>query len=141
MRISEKFDDKDLARQDNHRTIDFEINLTDVVFLGLTRLKSIESFPINSILFATDSGYYVSRTLFNSLSASGLIVTSNRVVIDDESETSTSNFYSMREKMTCSTDLIEKLREKANSALPKDDLRKRLIQKLNRSSALEDVRT
>ena len=122
------------------RTISFKIDLAHVHFLGLTHLRSIESFPLNSILFGTHSGFYVSSTLFRSLTDSGLIFSSSRIMIDDELESNT-NVNIMRNTMEKSECIIEKLREEATAALEKDDIQKQLIQKLDKFSILENVRT
>ena len=122
------------------RTISFKIDLARVHFLGLTHLRSIESFPLNSILFGTNSGFYVSSTLFRNLTDSGLIVSSSRIMIDDESESNT-NVNIMRDIMETSECIIQKLRVEATAALEKDDIQMQLIQKLDRFSILENVRT
>ena len=138
LKITEKGTDNDFIQC---RTITFEMDLARFHFLGLTQLRSIESFPLNSILFGTDSGFYVSSILFRSLTDSGLIVPSSRIMIDDESELNDSNVNIMREKMLTSEGIIEKLRGEASAALEKDDIQKQLIQKLDRLSILENVRT
>ena len=61
-------------------------------------------------------------------------------MIDDESESNT-NVNIMRDIMETSECIIEKLRVEATAALEKDDIQMHLIQKLDKFSILENVRT
>lgn len=97
----------------NSKTIEFDLNIVDLVSLGSVLLVNIDSFPIDSVLFATDSGYYVAVSLHEELTKLGLVVATSRDVIDDESEAAALEVNSMRDKMAASMLIIDKLREEA----------------------------
>ena len=126
--------------EDSVRSMRFEIHLSSLISLGQTQLKSIESFPINSILFATDSGYYVTDILYKSLRHAGLVITTSRVVIDDESADEHHEIHRMREEMTAALRAIESLRIEATVALEAGETQRLLVHRNCRKSTLDKVR-
>jgi hypothetical protein len=124
----------------NSKTIEFDLNILDLVSLGSVLLVNIDSFPIDSVLFATDSGYYVAVSLHEELTKLGLVVPTSRAVIDDESEAAALEVNSMRDKMAASMLIIEELREKATVYLNDAEATRNHVNKCSRSVAFAQVR-
>lgn len=99
------------------KTIQINLNLSDLQSVGSILLVNVTSLPINSIFFVTDSGYFVSSSLFNILAKSGFVVATNRLVADEESEAAALEVKLMREKMAASSLLIDRLRDDASELL------------------------
>lgn len=133
-------DGVELDEDSDCKPLQFIIHLSDLVSLGSVLLVNIDSFPINSVLFSTDSGYYVTTCLFNDLTKLGLIIANNRIVVDDESEAAALEVHSMREKMVASMLIIDKLREEATISLQGADLQGRRVHTSSKKFALIQVR-
>ena len=119
--------------------IEFIIELAELVSLGSTQLRNIESFPLNSIIFATDNGYYVTSNLYQSLLTSGpLLLTSRNIIAESESESL--DITIMRTNMAESTERISELREQANTALINASVQKEHIKKMNKIREIQQVR-
>ena len=99
------------------RTLLFSFHLEELISLGSISLVKIISFPVNSVLFYTDSGYYVKKSLCAQLTKTGLVIPTSRIVIDDELETAAIEVIAMTEKMASSMLVIEKLRHEATLLL------------------------
>jgi hypothetical protein len=103
------------------RILEFFIELKELVCLGSTQLRNINSFPINTILFATDNEYYVTSMLYENLKIFGLNLESNRGVRgfgkrimntdNDDVDADISEVSNVRKGMGASMVTIEELRE------------------------------
>ena len=123
------------------RMLEFSFHLDELVSLGSVFLVNITSFPVNSILFCTDTGYYVIKTLYEELINLGLVIPTSRSVIDDESETAAAvEVIAMKEKMASSTVTIDKLRYEATIILNSvEDKNKKRAYMYDRKESLQQV--
>ena len=123
------------------KSIQFSLSLMDLVSVGSMLLVNVTSLPINSIFFVTDSGYFVSSSLFRTLEKSGLVIPISRVLADEESETAALEVKLMREKMAASSLLIDKLREDANELLDAAELCDSQSRRISRRAEMDQVQS
>lgn len=123
------------------RMLEFSFRLDELVSLGSVFLVNISSFPVNSILFFTDTGFFVIKTLYEELIHLGLVIPTSRSVIDDESESAAAvEVIAMKEKMASSTLTIEKLRHEAAIILNSvEDKNKKRAYMYDRRESLQQV--
>jgi hypothetical protein len=138
LQISE--DEDCLSKVSECRKLHFSFYLEELVSLGSISLVNITSFPVNSVLFYTDTGYYVKKSLYEQLVKSGLVIPTSRIVIDDELETAAIEVISMTEKMKSSMLVIEKLRHEATVLLSSaEEKHKKRAHMNDRREALKQV--
>jgi hypothetical protein len=66
--------------------LSYTVNLARIVRLGNIHLTKISKLPINAVFLSTDSGFYITETLFEKLRDLEVLPMPGRAIDDDDSE-------------------------------------------------------
>jgi hypothetical protein len=121
-----------------------KVNLRTLCSIGNVQLKNISSLPVNSLLFATDEGYYACSSLFERvrIPISGISNGAEQLTIRAAADKGHDNIDSdaaIRAKMDTSLKTIEVLREEASASLSDMEAARDVIQRSAKAEALEKV--